>query len=68
MAYESGEAEKEKGFQELDRLGLAGGIILKQDPLRIESLSSGDADEVTAILADLPRPAYIMCRYGEVAN
>lgn len=58
----SGDEEQKVGFQELDRLGLAGGIVLKHYPLHVESLSEGDADEIMKLLADLPRPTYIMCK------
>lgn len=61
--YESGDEVQKMGFQELDRLGLAGGIVLRHYPLHVESLSEGDAEEVMKLLADLPRPTYIMCRY-----
>ena len=62
VAYESGEEEQKVGFQELDCLGLAGGIVLKHYPLQMESLSDEDAEEIMKLLADLPRPTYIMCR------
>lgn len=59
MAYESGDEEQKVGFEELDRLGVAGGIVLKHYPLRVDSLSQDDAEEVLKLLADLPRPTYI---------
>lgn len=62
MAYQSGDEEQKMGFQELDCLGLAGGIVLKHYPLHVESLSREDAEEIISLLADLPRPTYIMCR------
>jgi protein tyrosine phosphatase (PTP) superfamily phosphohydrolase (DUF442 family) len=63
VAYdESGDEEQKVGFQELDRLGLAGGIVLKHYPLCVNSLTQDDTEEVINLLADLPRPTYIMCR------
>jgi len=67
VAYESGDEEQKVGFQELDRLGLAEGIVLKHYLLRVNSLTQDDAEGVVNLMADLPRPTYIMCRLVEGA-
>ncbi len=52
-----------QGFKALDALGLAGGIVLKHIPLKVNHLSPADAEEVLRVLEDLPRSTHIMCKY-----
>lgn len=58
-----GEKKPTKGFRPLSALGLAGGILIKHFPLDMKSLSPEDADEVVEMLADLPRPTTIVCKW-----
>jgi hypothetical protein len=58
-----GEKAPAEGFRPLSALGLAGGILIKHCPLDMKSLSPEDADEVVEMLADLPRPTTIICKW-----
>jgi hypothetical protein len=62
IAYENDEDETKKGFRGLKRLGVAAGRDLKHYPLKVDSLTANDADNLVKILTELPRPTYIMCK------
>ena len=46
----------------MKELGDAAGIEMKHYPLKVDSLTASDADNLVEILTGLPRPTYIMCK------
>lgn len=58
-----GETKPTIGFRPLSALGLAGGVLIKHCPLDMKSLSPEDADEVIEMIANLPRPTTIVCKW-----
>ncbi|KAM3577368.1 hypothetical protein VYU27_000798 [Nannochloropsis oceanica] len=68
IAYKNDEDATKRGFQGLKELGDAAGIEMKHYPLKVDSLTASDADNLVEILTGLPRPTYIMCKSGARAS